>query len=139
MADNGNAGCLCGAIRLRVEGTPITVMQCHCSDCQKSSGGGPVLIALMRRGDVTLHGGKPEGYSVTGASGGDVRRCFCPRCGTPIYSELGKYPQLLALKAGIWDEDPDLSADCAIWTASAPDWHVIPDDIPGFPQARPTA
>ncbi|MGI3187169.1 GFA family protein [Nioella aestuarii] len=139
MSDKGNAGCMCGAIRLRIEGKPVTVMQCHCSDCQKSSGGGAALIALMRRDDVTLLTGSPEGYSVTGASGGDVRRCFCVSCGAPVYSELGKYPSILAVKLGAWDVDPGLAPDCAIWTASAPPWHHIPADIPSFPKARPAA
>ena len=33
-------GCRCGAIRYEVSSEPLAVMNCHCRDCQYTSGGG---------------------------------------------------------------------------------------------------
>ena len=132
----GNAGCMCGAVRLNVTGDPVTVIQCHCSDCQKSVGGGAVLIGLFPKTRFEHLSGELSGYDVIGESGEPVRRNFCPTCGSPLYSELGKYPDLIAVKAGIWDEDRQLVPQMAIWTDSAPEWHAQRDDVPTFPQAR---
>lgn len=136
MSDQGNGGCLCGRIRLEIDGQPNAVLECHCKDCQKSSGGGPVLVALFPRDAVAIVQGELAGFSVVGDSGSDVLRRFCPNCGTPIYSELGKYPDLLAVKSGAWDTDPGFCPTTAIWTASAPLWHHVTKDIPTSPGSR---
>jgi len=135
MKAKGNGGCLCGQVRLQIVGVPGVVLECHCKDCQKSTGGGAVLAALCSRDAVELLQGELAGYSVVGDSGGEVRRCFCSTCGTPVYSELAKYPDHLVLKSGIWDIDPGLRPNMAIWTDSAPAWHHVPDDIPSSPRA----
>ena len=136
MTDIRTGGCLCGAIRYEIRGEPRAVMQCHCTDCQRVTGGNAALIALHERDSVSVTG-TPAGYSVIGASGGAVRRCFCRECGTGLHSELEKYPRLLALKVGLFDTDPGYAPQVAIWTASAPPWHHVPEGIPTFPGARP--
>ncbi|MGG7566536.1 GFA family protein [Rhodovulum sp. DZ06] len=133
--DGTNAGCLCGAVRMRIDGAPSRVVQCCCTDCQKSTGGGSVLVALAPRASVHIETGETRSYAVPGESGAGVTRHFCPQCGTPLFSELGKYPDLLALKAGVWDVDPGLKPSAVLWASSAAPWHVLPDDIPRFDRA----
>lgn len=132
MADDGNAGCLCGRVRLRIDGAPVRVFQCHCSDCRKTTGGGPALIALLPRDAVAVQRGTPGGHAVVGASGHEVRRAFCRDCGTPLYADLAKSPDLVAVMAGVWDADPGLRPAAAVWTGSAPGWHAIPEGIPVY-------
>ena len=124
-------GCLCGAVRVTVAGNTWLTMQCHCTDCRRAAGGGPAYIAMVAREDFTLAGALSR-YTVTGASGGAVTRCFCPVCGTPTHSELEKYPDKLALKVGLFAADTAFTPSMAIWVASAPDWHPIPETIPRF-------
>jgi len=40
-------GCACGAIRYEVAADPMVMFNCHCRDCQKTTGGGytPVFYA----------------------------------------------------------------------------------------------
>src|SRR4029077_10171105 len=43
-------GCACGAIRFEITAPFIGVGACHCTDCQKASGGGPNYVALTPKG-----------------------------------------------------------------------------------------
>ena len=46
MAVTRTGGCLCGAVRYESEGAPVFSLQCHCRDCQRSSG--TAYIAAIR-------------------------------------------------------------------------------------------
>ena len=39
MANNFTGGCLCGQVRYECSADPFFMGNCHCRDCQKSSGG----------------------------------------------------------------------------------------------------
>lgn len=136
MKNAGNAGCLCGDIRLKIEGAPVAVTQCHCGDCQKSTGGGVVLVIMVQKQNLEVVQGRPMHFDKASDNGTQVDRCFCGICGTPLFSELEAYPDLLAVKAGVWDEDQEFAPTSAVWTASAPKWHHVPDQLPQFPKAR---
>jgi hypothetical protein len=47
-------GCQCRAVRYRLNAGPLTVYNCHCKDCQRSSGATNSMSMLMRRQDVEL-------------------------------------------------------------------------------------
>ena len=38
----GEGGCLCGALRYRLDAAPLDIGYCHCSMCRRSTGA-PVL------------------------------------------------------------------------------------------------
>lgn len=40
-------GCGCGAVRYRVEGDPIFVNNCHCTQCQHQTGSTSVVNAFF--------------------------------------------------------------------------------------------
>ncbi len=129
-------GCLCGAISVTLRGGFGTTMECHCADCQKAMGGGPAYIAMVNRADCTFSG-ELRGYDVIGDSGGTVTRFFCPNCGTPTHSELGKYPDKVVLKVGLFAPQAAAAPQKAIWTGSAPKWHTVAPGIPSFDKSPP--
>jgi hypothetical protein len=71
----------------------------------------------------------------TAASGNTIRRGFCPKCGSQMYSRTVAGTKLpMRIRAGTLD-DPELMApQAAIWTDSAPSWAQINPDIPHFPK-----
>ncbi|WP_088918657.1 GFA family protein [Granulosicoccus antarcticus] len=97
------------------------VAQCHCTDCQKSTGGGTVLVVMIPKSNLNIVKGSLKRYSKDADSTKSVTRCFCENCGTPLYSELELYPSLYAVKSGVWDQDPKLEPGSAVWTSSAPE------------------
>lgn len=127
-------GCACGAIRFRVTAPFIATGACHCTDCQKASGGGPNYVALVPKGALEVTGGEAKYYIRKGDSGGEARRAFCPDCGTPLWSEPEHLP-FIPVKTGALDEGADLKPAMHIYTESAPAWHVIDSTLPCFPRA----
>lgn len=127
-------GCACGAIRFRVTAPFIATGACHCTDCQKASGGGPNYVALAPKGALEVTGGEAKYYIRKGDSGGEARRAFCPDCGTPLWSEPEHLP-FIPVKTGALDEGADLKPAMHIYTESAPAWHVIDSTLPCFPRA----
>lgn len=79
--------------------------------------------ALEVSGEVRWHASKAD-------SGNDMKRGFCPECGTPLFSNADQRPHLTFVRAGALD-DPGIAAPQAtIWTKEAPEWACINPDIP---------
>ena len=70
-------GCLCGAVRYKAEVEPVNERVCHCRICQRAIGAAFNARLLFRIDDVTV-----EGPVATINSTPDLKRCFCPVCGT---------------------------------------------------------
>ena len=85
MADR-TGGCACGAIRFKITAPLMSVGVCHCTDCQKASGGAPNYVALAPAAGLEVVKGEPRTYVRKGDSGQDVGRVFCADCGTPLWS-----------------------------------------------------
>ena len=125
--------CLCGAVKVTLRGGMGHTMECHCTECQTVMGGGPAYLTMVDRAKTDLSGER-RGYTVEGASGGEVTRFFCPVCGTPTHSELENFPDKYVLKVGLFAPQSAAAPGIAIWTGSAPDWHPVTEGIPHFEQ-----
>lgn len=141
MTGNGTdiqGGCLCGAVRFRSTAPPLATRYCWCRDCQHWAAGNATVNVVFSRPEVTIEG-EVAVYESAAASGTGMRRSFCPKCGTPLFSEAEPRPHLIVIRAGALD-DPDLAEPSAvIWAASAPRWACIDPDLPHIPgQPGPT-
>jgi hypothetical protein len=119
-------GCLCGAIRYRVQGEPGAQAVCHCRNCQRQ-GGSAFSVLLGVRADILEIDGTPAVFVDHGESGRQVNRHFCRACGSPIYSELPASPAVVYLKAGTLDDVSVMNPKLHVWCASAWPWTVIPE------------
>ncbi len=79
-------GCACGAIRYEGSAAPIAELNCHCRDCQRSSGTGFSTVAIVPTDSLRLLQGTPKQHLTTADSGALVRREFCAECGTPLFA-----------------------------------------------------
>jgi hypothetical protein len=41
-------GCLCGAVRWRLDQRPLAVNACHCMDCKKTTGATNVVMLIAK-------------------------------------------------------------------------------------------
>jgi len=132
--------CLCRAIRYEVT-VPITELRhCHCADCQKSSGAGGSVNAMIPSTGFRITHGTPKRFTKTADSGRTLHRFFCGDCGSPIYSQRAAAPEMMMVRAGTLDDSSGLKITASIWTKSARSWgHVEPSSkqFPGQPDAPP--
>ncbi len=129
-------GCLCGAIRYCVN-APITALRvCHCTHCQKTSGTGASVNAVIQSKDFALTRGTPKRYADKADSGRLLQRFFCGDCGSPIYSQRDITPERIVVRAGSFDDSSAMKIAAHIWTSSRRPWsHIDPDteQLPGNP------
>jgi hypothetical protein len=139
MTPTLTGGCLCGAIRYTVD-APITELRaCHCKNCQKASGAGGSVNAVIPSAALKITQGTPKRYSAVADSGRTLHRHFCGDCGSPLYGQRAASPDTYVLRAGSLDDGAGNAKIVShIWTKSARSWdHIDPavKQHPGQPDA----
>jgi hypothetical protein len=124
-----HGGCLCGAVRFRSTAAPLATRYCWCRDCQHFATGNASVNVIFPSEAVTIEG-ETAVYESLADSGNGMRRRFCPKCGSPLFSQSEARPHWIIVRAGALD-DPDLAEPSgSIWVASAPRWACIAPDLP---------
>lgn len=129
-------GCLCGAIRYAVN-APITALRvCHCTHCQKNTGTGASVNAVVAGADFAVTQGTPRRFTTRADSGRTLYRHFCGDCGSPLYAHRENSPERIVVKAGTLDDTSGMKITSHIWTGSRRPWSYIAPDteqLPGNP------
>ena len=122
-------GCLCGAIRYKIDAPIAGLRACHCVNCQKSSGASGIVNAVVPSASFRLTKGETKKYDDSATrSGRTLSRHFCASCGSPIYSHRNPDPGFLVVRAGTLDDSSALRITGNIWTSTARPWaHIDPD------------
>ena len=120
-----HGSCLCGAIRFEVAAPVTELRACHCRSCQKISGAGGTVNAIVASADFRIVQGTPKRYTTRADSGRILHRYFCGDCGAGIYSQRDVTPERVVVRAGGFDEPPPMALTAHIWTRSARPWDRI--------------
>ncbi|HEX7479315.1 MAG TPA: GFA family protein [Polyangiales bacterium] len=120
-------GCLCGALRYRCEGEPLTLYTCHCTDCQRQTGSAFGMSLMILRDKLQLLRGTPQTFTKRFADDGREKYAkFCGECGARVWVEFSQAPQVANIKPGTLDDTTWLEPIGQIWTRSAQPWVNIP-------------
>jgi len=142
MPDAHTGGCLCGAIRYTIR-VPVTELRaCHCTHCQKASGAGGSVNAVIPSSAFQITQGTPKRFDAKADSGRTLYRYFCGDCGSPIYSQRATVPGMIVVRAGTLDDSSGMKITMDIWTRSARPWAWIDPgskQFAGQPDAPATA
>ncbi|KAK8917214.1 hypothetical protein VCV18_009671 [Metarhizium anisopliae] len=95
--------CACREIEFQFEGEPAVTALCHCTDCQKWTGGAFTSNAVVPRTSFKVTKGTPKTWDVRGDSGKINKHFFCGNCGSGLYTELEVMPDMACVKAGSLD------------------------------------
>lgn len=129
---------MCGDTRYRTTADPVRVTMCHCTFCQRFTGTAYLVEPIFKRDAVAFSGAAVRSYDHrSDSSQKRVSLNFCGRCGTTLYLDLERFPDILGLCGGTFD-DPNWfersPATCRhIFTRSAQAGVVLP---PGFKMYR---
>ncbi|WP_347093278.1 GFA family protein [Sphingomonas parapaucimobilis] len=124
-------GCLCGACRYRTNAAPLNVRVCHCHRCQKATGAAFYARVMMPLAGLAVDG--PVGW-VSADSG--IRRGFCTKCGTTLFSER-RSAGTIGLSMGSLDRPELFEPTEHIWTSSKQAWLILNDGRPQYPEGPP--
>ena len=111
------AGCLCGAVRLRISGSPYRVGICHCLDCRKHHGAVFHASAIF----------PAQAVVVSGTTAQFRERHFCPLCGSALFARSGDE---IDVNLGALDEIGQFSPTYELWVKRREPW------LPQFAVAR---
>jgi hypothetical protein len=115
-----------------MQGRPMFVRCCHCKDCQRQTGTGFVLNALIEADRVATLSGDPRPYAMPTDSGRPHTVFRCPDCGTAVWSEYGGLTKLRFVRVGTLDDPAALPPDVHIYTRSKLPWIALPEGVPAF-------
>jgi hypothetical protein len=127
---------MCGGVRYELSAPPEYAGYCHCTRCQRRTGGGASLSARVQPGTFRITEGDelitayrpPDGFE----------KVFCAECGSALFSRDPGNPENIGVRMGTFDRDPDVRASYRQWVSSAAPWEPIPDDgLPRHPEGRP--
>src|SRR5687768_3763524 len=116
-------GCLCGSIRYRLAGEPVVSRICWCRDCQRISSNGTVN-AIFPTASIEIEG-NPSDYTSEADSGNQVRRRFCPQCGSHLFADNTGRAGLTVVRLGTLDDPSSILPVANIWSSSAPTWACL--------------
>jgi len=120
--------CYCGAVSYVVADEFLYAVNCHCSDCRRTTGSAFKPIAGIEREKLTLTKGHQDLLVFGGA---DANNTHCKRCGSLLYSVVraGVY---VHVAMGTLVDAPAIRPDRHIFVGSKAPWFTITDDLPQF-------
>ena len=130
MALHGH--CLCGGVKFEVTDDPLMMGTCHCTRCQRQSGGAGMTGVAYPPGSVSITDGEELITNHEMETG--VTRRFCSRCGSPTFSSTETF---VFVQAGTLDEDPGIRPQFHMMVDFKASWDEIQDDLPQFGEYPP--
>ena len=126
-------GCSCGAIRYECTAEPNGMVNCHCRQCQYSSGGAFSSGFFVDRSCYKLLQGEPKYYELVADSGNKVWRGFCSNCGSQLFAESEGNRDIIVIKPASLDDPTWFNPQLDIFTDEAQPWDYMDQSLPKFP------
>ena len=134
-------GCLCGGLRFQTCAQPVRVTLCFCKFCQRATGSTHMVEPIFQKSDFEVMVGEPAVYSIqSSGSGKQVSVHFCPQCGTKICLSFERFPNVVGVYAGAFDNPswfdrlPETTA--CLFLDSAAVGAIVPAGVPVYRQHR---
>jgi hypothetical protein len=127
MTDRILAGkCFCGAVRYEVADAFLYAMNCHCSNCRRTTGSAFKPFAGIEREKLTVIQGA-DGLLIYGED--KLHDAHCGTCGSLLYSVVRDGTWVHVAMGSLVDA-PSIRPSCHIFVGSKAPWFIITDDLP---------
>jgi hypothetical protein len=121
--------CYCRAVQYSVPDAFLYAMNCHCSNCRRTTGSAFKPFAGIQREKLSLtqgadrlliYGDKTRNHDV-----------HCQACGSLLYSVVRDGQYVHVVMGTLWDA-PAIRPSRHIFVGSKAPWFTITDDLPQF-------
>ena len=128
--------CGCGAVQFEIDEPLVGAVYCHCTRCQKRTGGGSSASALMKSGSLRITQGEDKLKPWSPENGWD--KTFCTECGSAVFGGPHGSGEHKIVRMGVIDGDPGVRPLARQFVAYAAPWETIPDDgLPRYDERMP--
>jgi len=132
--DNELSGaCDCGAINYKLIGSVKVVVNCHCSGCRKRNGTPYSTYCVVSQSDLKIVQGQEKLATYENNEGG--KKCFCSKCGSPLYKINPRYPGMLMVLFGSLSDTSNLTPSFNVYSESKLPWVDSVSSIKSFEKA----
>src|SRR5918911_716294 len=125
-------GCLCGAVRYRVEGEPIASGICHCRTCRKTASAPTLPFVVFPADAFAFTQGEPAQFR----SSPRVTRTFCGHCGSPLTYRNDDAPDRIDIMTCSLDDPEAFPPGFHVWVSHRLAWERIADELPVYQTTR---
>jgi len=121
--------CMCGAVEYAVDDAFEYSMNCHCSNCRRTTGSAFKPFAGIRRERLRVV--KGDGAGLIYGNGDDAHDVHCGTCGSLVYSVVreGAY---VHVAMGTLVDAPSIRPAGHIFVGSKAPWYEITDELPQY-------
>ena len=118
--------CECRAVQYRVEDAFRYALNCHCSQCRRSTGSAFKPFAGIERAKLAVECGADSLLVYGDLKCHDAR---CGTCGSFLYSVV-RDGEFVHVNLGALRDSPSIRPTAHIFVGSKAPWHEITDDLP---------
>lgn len=128
-----DGGCLCGALRYRIDGPLVDAGYCHCRVCQHASGAPVVAWFTIEAKHFAWSAGRPRVFR----SSTVYQRESCTVCGSQLVFRRSVDPRYVDVTVASLDEPAGVAPEYHIWRMSRLPWFDTADLLPRHEDAGP--
>ena len=121
-------GCLCGTVRFIVTMPTLFCGHCHCSMCRRNHGASYVTWIAVARAQLSVDTGRDQLTRYQSSEHGS--RDFCRRCGTSLFCESSRHPEVVDIPLANMDGPIDREPESHIYFDDRAAWTVVADGLP---------
>jgi hypothetical protein len=129
MSPPYRGSCLCGQVKFRLNAEPLTLYACHCTDCQRRSGGALLLSMWVLRDSLEVTDGSTRLVSSIATDRRERRNRVCPACEIRLWAEPVDRPKLAILRPGTLEQARDFQPVAHQFVRSALPWFRFPEGV----------
>lgn len=128
--------CLCGEVKVSINGAINDIIHCHCSLCRKNSGTAFATNGFINTTDfqITLGEEKLSAFSFKPGR----TRYFCRQCGSPVYSANKDDPSRLRIRLGLLDSIISEKPISHNFVSSKANWEDLDAVLPRYDAFEPS-
>ncbi|MBK8294764.1 MAG: GFA family protein [Solirubrobacterales bacterium] len=103
-------GCMCGKVKFEVNAPLLGAARCYCKRCQRRTGTAFSQTGLTQPGSFRITDGE-EHVKMYEPGGDGWNKGFCAECGSHLLTRNAENPDLLAVRMGALDQDPQVPGE----------------------------